>query len=136
LAGEKHLIDCLVALANAGTVQSAHDVSDGGLAVSLAESCFAAVGLGAEVQIDEKASAEYALFGERGARSMVSAVPTKVAAVLESARQYGVWARVIGRVTKDNTLRIEYNGHAAVSAPIPVLKDVWAHSLERNLKIQ
>jgi hypothetical protein len=39
-------------------------------------------------------------------------------------------------VTKDNALRIEYNGQAAVTAPIPVLKDVWAHSLERNLKIQ
>jgi phosphoribosylformylglycinamidine synthase II len=136
LAAEKHLIDCLVALANAGTVQSAHDVSDGGLAVSLAESCFAAGGLGAAIQIDEKTSAEYALFGERGARSMVSAAPTKVAAVLESARQYGVWARAIGKVTTDNALRIEYKGHAAVSAPIPVLKDVWAHSLERNLKIQ
>ncbi|MGC2769439.1 MAG: phosphoribosylformylglycinamidine synthase subunit PurL [Candidatus Acidiferrum sp.] len=136
LAAEKRLIDCLVALANAGTVQSAHDLSDGGLAVSLAESCFAAGGLGAEIQIDEKASAEYALFGERGARSIVSAAPTKVAAVLESARQYGVRARAIGKVTKDNALRIEYNGQAAVAAPIPVLKDVWAHSLERNLKIQ
>ena len=41
LAAEKCLIDCMVALATAGTLQSAHDVSDGGLAVTLAESCFA-----------------------------------------------------------------------------------------------
>jgi phosphoribosylformylglycinamidine synthase subunit PurL len=41
LAAEKRLIDCLVALAAAGAVHSAHDISDGGLAVALAESCFA-----------------------------------------------------------------------------------------------
>ncbi len=41
LAAEKRLIDCLVALASEGAVQSAHDISDGGLAVALAESCFA-----------------------------------------------------------------------------------------------
>src|SRR5271165_5937990 len=41
LGAEKWLIDCLVALATAGAVESAHDVSDGGLAVTLAESCFA-----------------------------------------------------------------------------------------------
>src|SRR5579872_7378172 len=42
LVAEKRLIDCLVALASAGSVQSAHDISDGGIAVTLAESCFAA----------------------------------------------------------------------------------------------
>lgn len=41
LAAEKRLIDCLVALTSEGAVQSAHDISDGGLAVTLAESCFA-----------------------------------------------------------------------------------------------
>ena len=41
LAGEKRLIDCLVALATDGSVQSAHDISDGGFAVTPAESfCF------------------------------------------------------------------------------------------------
>src|ERR1700730_15468669 len=46
LVAEKRLVDCLVALAAAGAVQSAHDVSDGGLAVTLAESCFASSGAG------------------------------------------------------------------------------------------
>src|SRR5271168_4213697 len=43
LAAEKRLIDCLVALAVDSAVQSVHDVSDGGLAVTIAESCFASV---------------------------------------------------------------------------------------------
>src|SRR5229473_2401884 len=47
LPAEKLLIDCLVALATEGSVQSAHDISDGGLAVTLAESCFASSSVGA-----------------------------------------------------------------------------------------
>src|SRR5262249_46331440 len=68
LAAEKRLIDCLVALAAAETIRSAHDISDGGLAVALAESCFAVNDLGASVSLSEAAPAEYALFSERGAR--------------------------------------------------------------------
>src|SRR5438094_2409815 len=75
LAAEKRLIDCLVALASEGAVESAHDISDGGLAVTLAESCFASapstVGarhavpvLGASVKVDADGPAEHALFGE------------------------------------------------------------------------
>src|SRR4029077_1116912 len=41
LPAEKRLIDCLVALANGEVIASAHDISDGGLATTLAESCFA-----------------------------------------------------------------------------------------------
>src|SRR5437879_3389012 len=86
LAAEKRLIDCLVALVAEGSLQSAHDISDGGLAVTLAESCFAATGnqsnpchsersprseesafssLGASISFNESVPAEYALFSER-----------------------------------------------------------------------
>jgi phosphoribosylformylglycinamidine synthase subunit PurL len=136
LAAEKRLIDCLVGLEEAGTVQSAHDVSDGGLAVTLTESCFAADGLGAEVKLEKAESSEYALFGERGARAVLSVAPAQVAAILVTARQYGVGAREIGKVTGDSLLRIEYKGHTAVSAPVTALKDVWTYSLERKLRIQ
>jgi phosphoribosylformylglycinamidine synthase II len=133
LAAEKRLIDCMVALANAGTVQSAHDISDGGLAVTLSESCFAANGLGASVSATENSLAECALFSERGARCVVSVSPTNLAAVLATARQYKVDARELGHVTRDNALRIEFQGHAAIDSPLDVLRDVWANSLERTL---
>jgi phosphoribosylformylglycinamidine synthase subunit PurL len=87
LEAEKRLIDCLVALAAAATVESAHDLSDGGLAVAVAESCLAANGLGAALKIEDEANAEYALFGERGARAIVTVARGKVAAVLATARE-------------------------------------------------
>jgi phosphoribosylformylglycinamidine synthase subunit PurL len=135
LGAEKWVIDCLVALAAAGTLQSAHDLSDGGLAVALAESCFAAPGLGARVALPEDVAAEYALFGERGARVVVSVSLEKLAALRNTARQYGVGAHEIGKVTGDNALRIEYKGRAVASAAVPTLQEIWAHSLERILKV-
>jgi phosphoribosylformylglycinamidine synthase len=133
LAAEKRLQDCLVALAAAGAVQSAHDVSDGGLAVTLAESCFAADGLGANAKLDENGPDEAALFGERGARAIVSIAPSKLAALLDTARQYKVAARELGQVTRDGSFRIEHKGHAVIDASVESLRDAWAHSLERIL---
>jgi hypothetical protein len=41
----------------------------------------------------------------------------------------------MGKVTRDNNLRIEYKGHAVIVAPISTLQDTWAHSLERSLRV-
>jgi phosphoribosylformylglycinamidine synthase len=144
LAAEKRLIDCLVALASEGSVQSAHDISDGGLAVTVAESCFASVGaqhaaphLGANVNLEAatatNAPAEHALFHERGARCVLSVSPTKLAAVLATARQYNVGAQEIGKVHLGNVLRIEYKGSAVVDSPLDSLRGIWANSLESTL---
>jgi phosphoribosylformylglycinamidine synthase len=145
LAAEKRLIDCLVALAIEGTVQSAHDISDGGIAVTLAESCFAStpsvVGaqhaapqLGAIINLDDSsAPAEHALFNERGARCVVSVSPTNLAAVLSTARHYSVSVREIGKVHLAPAFRIEYKGSAVIDSPLDSLCDVWANSLESEI---
>ena len=133
LAAEKRLIECLIALASDGSVQSAHDLSDGGIAVTLAESCFATPGLGACISLDEDASPEFALFHESGARCVVSVSPTKLAAVLGTARHYGVGALEIGKVHLGNALRIEYKGSAVVDSPLDALRSIWANSLENTL---
>ena len=147
LAAEKRLIDCLVALASEGVVESAHDISDGGLAVTLAESCFASapstVGarhagpvLGASVKVDADGPAEHALFGERGARAIVSVFPENLAAVPAIARQYNVAAREIGNVIRGDAFRIEYKGRAVIESAVESLRKAWANSLERVLKAQ
>ena len=144
LAAEKRLIDCLLALAAEGAVQSAHDISDGGFAVTLAESCFASsvVGasavadcahLGAQVKLEEAGPAEAAAFGECGARAVVSVTPSKLAAVLDTARQYKVAAHQIGQVTRGDAFRIQHKGRAVIDSSLEALRDAWAHSLERTL---
>ena len=142
LAGEKRLIDCLLTLAAEGALQSAHDVSDGGLAVTLAESCFASSvvgaqhvtpGPGAHAKLEEAGPAEAAAFGERGTRAVVSITPSKLAAVLDTARQYKVAAHQIGQVTRGDVFRIEHKGRAVIDSSVETLRDAWAHSLERTL---
>jgi phosphoribosylformylglycinamidine synthase len=141
LAAEKRLIDCLVAIACQGIAASAHDISDGGLAITLAESCFPSVGaqhvapqLGANVNIANGLSSESALFGERGARCIVSLPPEKIGALQSIARQYSVAADQIGQVTSTGSLCIEYKGHAVIESPVEKLRDIWANSLERTLQ--
>ena len=146
LDAEMRLIDCLVALASEGAARSAHDLSDGGLALAVAECCFAssslagarqaAPPLGANVSVDDPAPAEYALFGERGARAIVSVSPENLAAVLTIARQYGVAAREIGRVTRGDAFRIEQRGYAVIESTVETLRDAWANSLEQWLGIR
>jgi phosphoribosylformylglycinamidine synthase len=110
LEAEKRLIAALVALATEGALHSAHDVSDGGLAVTLAESCFVSDSLSAKVTLTSKEPDEVALFGERGARAIV-----------------------IGRVSRGDFC-IELNAQTVVSADPPSLTDAWAGALERLLR--
>ena len=132
LAAEKRLIAALVALADDGKLQSAHDVSDGGLAVTIAESCFASDGLSAHVSLTSKEPDEAALFGERGARAIVSVTPENVAAVRRIAAQYEVAVVEVGRVTRGE-FRIELNGRTVVSAEPSSLADAWGGAFERLL---
>jgi phosphoribosylformylglycinamidine (FGAM) synthase-like enzyme len=135
LAAEKRLIDCLVQLASEKAILSAHDLSDGGVAVTLAESCFASDGLSTDVNLDtatdstaQNLQAEYALFGERGARAVVSVTPASLARVNAITAQWGVNALEIGSVTRGEFC-IHYNGSDAVKAPVESFKSIWAQSL-------
>jgi phosphoribosylformylglycinamidine synthase len=107
-------------------------VSDGGLAVTIAESCFASDGFSARVSLTSKEPDEAALFGERGARAVVSVTSENVAAVRRIAAQYEVAVVEVGRVTRGE-FRIELNGREAVSAEVPSLADAWSGALERLL---
>src|SRR6185437_13445688 len=93
LAAERRLVECLVKLAAEKAIASAHDVSDGGLALTIAESCFAANGLSADVALPAEGAEqrpEAVLFGERGARAVVSAAPAFLARLGDIAAQYKV----------------------------------------------
>ena len=132
LTAEKRLIAALVALTADGKLQSAHDVSDGGLAVTIAESCFTSGEFSAVISLTSKEPDEVSLFGERGARAVVSVTPESVAAVRRIAAQYEVAVVEVGRVTRGE-FRIELNGRTVVSAEVSSLADAWGGAFERLL---
>ncbi len=149
LPAEKNLIECLVKLAGEKAILSAHDVSDGGIAVTLAESCFTSDGLAAGISLDlgdaqltenkvaaaseSELPAELALFGEGGARAVVSCSPEMLARVTQIAAQYGVKTRQIGTVTRGQ-FRIQYNGGTVIEGTVGSFQQVWSGSLAAALK--
>ena len=136
LAAERRLIDCLVKLAAEKLIHSAHDVSDGGLAVTLAESCFGANGLAAQVTIapeTQNQPAESALFGERTARALVSLSPSSLAGVNEVAAQCNVAVEQIGTVTHGD-FRIQYNGSPVIQGSIASFHNPWSGSLQKAIE--
>jgi len=127
LAAEKLLIEFLVACAAENLLQSAHDVSDGGLAVTLAESCFASNGFSAEISLHTTEPLEAALFGERGARAVVSISAEKLARFREMAAKFELGILDIGRVTRGD-FQIKINGSDAIAAPCSKLRESWGGS--------
>src|SRR5881396_1776910 len=133
---ERSLQDLLVALAADGLIESAHDCSDGGLAVTLAECCFDAGAIGADVSISRTAISQNetlntaaALFGESSSRVIVSARPGQVAAILDRAAAGNVPARVIGRVGGD-ALRIAIDGQLAIEVAVDEAERAWTSAIE------
>ena len=137
LKAERALQDLLVQLADGKLMRSAHDCSDGGLAVTLAECSFDTGGIGADVAIDDvnaSGNADInraaALFGESASRVVVSVAPDVSADVLRRAASAGVPARVIGR-TGGRELRIAVGGRVAISVPVSEAERVWSRAIER-----
>jgi phosphoribosylformylglycinamidine synthase len=136
LAAERALQRLVVALANDRLVHSAHDCSDGGLAVALAECTFGTGGTGAEVAIDAvpaggdpALNAAAALFGESASRVIVSAPPDLVTEVLQQASAAGVPARVIGE-TGGNRIRMAVAGETAIDVGVADAERVWSSAIE------
>lgn len=108
---EKRLINALVELAEREVVASAHDVSLGGLAVAIAESCMNPEGfVGAEVELNDDIRPDFLLFGEEQGRVVVSLAEERLEELKEIARKHRLPFKVIGRTTKSGSLLIKGEG--------------------------
>ncbi len=134
LAAEKRLIECLVQVAAEKILSSAHDVSDGGIAVSLAESAFASGSLGVDAKLDGQAEPEVALFGERGARAIVSLAAGSLARLKAIASQCGVNATEIGTVVPAD-FRIQYSGATVIQGDAASFQKPWSDSLQKAIEL-
>jgi phosphoribosylformylglycinamidine synthase II len=134
LAAEKRLIDCLVKLAAERAILSAHDVSDGGLAVTVAECCFDGDGLSAEIDLgSQDEPSESAIFGERGARAIISVAPASLARATAIAAQYGVKVQQIGSVARGD-FRIQLKGVPVIRGNMDSFHQTWSESLGKSIE--
>ena len=112
----------------AGLVQSAHDVSEGGVAVALAEKTFAAKGLGVDVTL--KGSAVTALFSESQSRFVLT-VKEENAAAFESIVAD---AKNIGTVTADAIVKINGDKGVLVKGTVEEFRSAWKGAIPCLLK--
>ncbi len=101
LETHKKTIDLLLNLIKSGLVQSAQDISDGGLAVALAECCFAN-GIGATVTIDSDIRPDSLLFGETQSRVLFTSLPKHQTKVWQLFGRHGVPVQKIGETGGDS----------------------------------
>ena len=108
LKQEKSLQDLCIDLVDQSLIESAHDCSEGGLAVAMAEGLFGHdAKFGATISYSKPdIRADFCLFGETQSRIVVSAGPGNVEGVLKLARKHDVPAAVIGTVNETGELRI------------------------------
>lgn len=109
LGYEKNLQQACLELIRLGLVESAHDCSEGGIAVALTESCIAGVGLlGAKVSIKTGTQrADFLLFGEDQSRIIISVKPGLTSEVMKIAAKHGVSACILGKVQENPELEIK-----------------------------
>jgi phosphoribosylformylglycinamidine synthase subunit PurL len=128
---------CLEA-AEAGLLLSAHDCSDGGLAVTLAESCFSSLGrdaIGAEVVLAEPLGPTAALFSESPSRIIVSFDASDANAVQEIADRNNAPFAILGRVG-GNGLTIKVHDNDAIDARVAELEAAWRSALSDKLQAE
>jgi phosphoribosylformylglycinamidine synthase len=114
----------------AGLVASAHDLSDGGLAVAAAEACIAS-GCGARLQLPASAARlDRLLFAEGGARVLVSVAAWEQAL---AAAGPGLAVAELGSVQAEPALQLEQAGRSLISVPLAELARSFEQAIPRRL---
>jgi phosphoribosylformylglycinamidine synthase II len=138
LAEERNSIYAVAECIRRGRVVACHDISDGGLAVALAEMVmggWAKGSVGAEVSLDFGGGLSTAelLFGENG--GFVMEVPAGGEDEVKGvADELGAHARVVGRTTEEHRLVVKRNAAPVIDLDGGALCGVWQQALERGIR--
>lgn len=111
-----------------GLISSAHDLAEGGLAVSLAESAISG-GKGVSINIESELSATEVLFSESQSRILVSAKEENLISLLEKAKLANIEAQSIGQVSNHDSVTFNVNGKEVISTSVSELKASWKDAI-------
>jgi phosphoribosylformylglycinamidine synthase len=143
---EQTLQQCVLTLIQKGWVQSAHDCSEGGLLVTLAECCLTHPSnpFGAQVALtQERLRLDALFFGESPSRVLVSVKQEHLGQVRQCIQDMGakVPMILIGQVTDNEHMDVTVQGPknqtvCHMSLPVTDLADRWHHSLAQQVGIE
>ncbi len=129
---EKHVQEFCLELIQKGLIHSAHDCSEGGLAIAVAESCFSAPeeALGATLELESTLRGDALLFGESQSRIVISFPEELVDQIEDLALSYPVDFSLIGK-TGGAYFTVNINGKEYIKQEIESIKEIWKTSLGR-----
>ncbi len=128
---------CLRA-AEAGFLRSAHDCSDGGLAVALAECCFSSLNgppFGADIDVTGEYDIATRLFSETPSRIIVSFDESSLGDIEEIGAAASCPMTLLGTVGSDR-LRIESDGEEVIQLDVAEMENAWRSSLKEKLQAE
>jgi phosphoribosylformylglycinamidine synthase len=121
---------CLEAIKK-GIVNSAHDISDGGLLVNIAESIIAAEpGIGAKIDCERRLRTDELLFGECQSAIIITIPENNLIDLIMISQELDIPTQTIGRVTDNNLLTVNQN----ISVERPKLESAYNLSFENIMK--
>ena len=130
LEAESGLIGALLEASAEGIITSAHDLSEGGLAVSLAESCFTPNGtLGINIKLRDTIRKDALLFSESQARAIISLDDKNIGSIEQIAGKHGVPVEIIGSVTGTRFFIEDM-----IDIPVTEALKAWSSGFENTLK--
>jgi phosphoribosylformylglycinamidine synthase len=135
LEREAALQKAVVEMIGSGLVESAHDCSEGGIAVTLAESAFAK-GVGFSVNLASLGlPPEFVLFGEDASRIVISCDRSNLLGIQQVAAKYQLSAEEIGETISEH-VEIRLDGRVVVSGTVSELRDSYESALEAALRAE
>tara|TARA_Y100000814_G_scaffold205216_1_gene151502 strand:+ start:1004 stop:3217 length:2214 start_codon:yes stop_codon:yes gene_type:complete len=117
---ESRLQQCCLSLINNGLVVSAHDCSEGGVAITLAESCILS-NIGFESEIEIKERWDVSLFGEKNSQIVISINPNDVNSFSEICNNFNIPFVTLGK-TKPEIFKID----SLISNTVSKLKNAYS----------
>jgi phosphoribosylformylglycinamidine synthase II len=136
LAGEKKTHELCIAAIERGLLQSAHDVSDGGLAVCVAESAILSPQkLGGVLELTDGLRADAQLFGESQSRIVVSLSRSRLPELRKMAARKKVMLNVIGRVGGRDIV-VRRAARQVLRVPVERLFKAWESAVPRFFSIR
>jgi len=125
---EKRVQGCCLELIRGGTVKSAHDCSEGGIAVALAESCISGE-IGAKVELEGCGREDLLLFGEGQSRIVITVRQSDLERVKDAASRFGIPVTVLGRV-RGKELIIDIAGQRGIQMAVKDMETDWREAIE------
>jgi len=128
LAHQARLIKLLNILTRDALLASAHDISDGGLAVALAECCYGSKPLGAVCYLPTDSGKAATYFGEGAGRVLISIKPSDLDKVCALSGENGIPWMLAGSVSREAILKINND----ILCPVSALWQRFSAGLEAN----